>query len=120
LHGKEIHPIIKTRNKVIRTIYKKYLGWIEKYGRINALVMKRISEGFFDNNETYIGMKELEKMHGEKFWEAFESAVRALSFMFLSGRYRDYNQKLREDLINRDIENFIRHTVEVWMEVLGS
>jgi hypothetical protein len=114
-HGEEKQILEKNWHEAIRDLNKNYLMWVEKYGCSVATVMKSFAKYFFYGARVYAGAKKLEKSYKE-FWELFELGMRAVSFTPPKQR-SEYLAKMAEDLINGDLDSFVKHSVEVWIEV---
>jgi hypothetical protein len=116
-HGEERHTIEKSRDKAVRDIDKNYLVWVGKYGCVAAGVMRSFAKFFFYSAKIYAGAKKLEKSY-KGFWELFELGMRAVSLLPPKQR-SEHLAKMAEDLLNGDLDSFVKHSVEVWIEVLS-
>jgi hypothetical protein len=114
-HGEEKQIIEKSRDEAVRDLNKNYLMWVEKYGCSVATVMKSFAKYFFYGARVYAGAKKLEKSYKE-FWELFELGMRAVSLL-PTKRRSEYLAKMAEDLINGDMDSFVKHSTEAWIEV---
>jgi hypothetical protein len=117
-HGEEHHTIEKSRDEAVRDLNKNYLVWVGKYGCVVAGVMRSFAKYFFFYSpKIYAGAKKLEKSY-KGFWELFELGMRAVSLLPPKQR-SEHLAKMAEDLINGDLDSFVKHSVEVWIEVLS-
>jgi hypothetical protein len=114
IHGEEYQLIEQIRDKVVRDLNKNYLMWVGKYGCDVAGVMRSFAKYFFYSAKIYAGAKKLEKSY-KGFWELFELGMRAVSLLPHKQR-NEHLAKLAEDLINGDLDSFVKHSVAAWIE----